>query len=111
MIRLLVALFFALTSNFVHAETIKCFISVNAERVVETEFSVLPGNKELFADSGDYRFFMKNFDHSKFELEVYDVYAPSRSYSTGFLRTSEDELAWAFWSRDVLIETTCKLIQ
>lgn len=103
--------FIMLSTSGVFAEDIKCSISVNAEPVVAVEFSVLPGTKEMFVDSTDYRFFLTNKGNSKFELEVFDAYAPSRSYSIGYMRTLEDELSWAFWSREVLIETTCKLNQ
>ncbi len=109
--KMLIVLTFMIATTNAFAENIKCSLSVSTEPVVEVEFNVEPNTKELFVDSTDYRFYMTNKGNSKFELEVFDAYAPSRSYSTGYLRTTADELSWAFWSRDVLLETTCKLAQ
>lgn len=108
---LILSAFLMATSSNAFAENIKCFLSVNSEPVAEVEFNLEANTKELFIDSTDYRFYLANKGNSKFELEVYDAYAPSRSYAIGYLRIAKDELSWAFWSRDILLETTCKLAQ
>ena len=94
-----------------YAEDLRCSLAVNGESAVVLEFSVEAGTKKMFIDSNDYRFFLINKGQSKFELEIYDAYSATRSYSAGYLRTNQDELSWTFWSREVLLETTCKLNQ
>ena len=111
MFKMAMTLIFCMSSSFAFAENIKCNYSVNGATAIKIkEFTVIPFTKELYVDGADYRFYISNKGHSKFELEIFDANAPSRSYAAGFLRTSIDELSWAFWSRDVLIQTACTLI-
>ncbi|MBC7714558.1 MAG: hypothetical protein H7177_14525 [Rhizobacter sp.] len=108
--KMFIALTFLISSSFAFAENVQCNYSVNGGEAVETGvFNVAANSKEIYVDAEDYRFFISNKGNAKFELEIFDAYAPSRSYATGYLRTAADDISWAFWSRDVLIETTCKL--
>ncbi|MBC7428871.1 MAG: hypothetical protein H7336_09690 [Bacteriovorax sp.] len=110
MFKLIIALTLIISSSFALAENIQCNYSMNGKAAIETGvFLVAQNTKQVFVEAADYRFFISNKANSKFELEIFDAFTPSRSYATGYLRTLEDEISWAFWSRDVLIETTCKL--
>ena len=109
MTKLIVALSFMLVSGLVCAEDLICNVSVNTEVVAETEFTVVPKTKVTYVLVEDYTFFVANLGESKYELEIYDSAGPTRFYATSYLRTTSDQLAWTLWSRDILLETSCKL--
>ena len=98
-----------LVSTSVLAEDLNCTVSVNMEVVAEEVFTVAPKTKVTYVNAADFVFYVANKGNSKFELEIFNVDAPSRSYATGFLRTNEDALTCTLWTNDYLLETSCRL--
>lgn len=105
-------LFFLLTIANVSgafAEQLLCKVTVNTEVQTKKEITVLPDEKVTFADVDSFRMMVKNLGSAKFEVEVFDGNEPSRGYAKGSLKTSDDEVRWTLWRRDILLETSCQL--
>ncbi len=98
-------------SQNVHSEEVFCTVKVNLETVAETQFNIGATERLMYVQAEDFAFYLANKGQSKFELEVFDGSVPSRSYAQGVLRALTDELTWTLWSRDILLETSCKLVQ
>lgn len=96
-------------STSILAEELRCTVSVNMEVVAEEVFTVEAKTKVTYVNAADFVFYVANKGNSKFELEIFNVSAPSRSYAEGFLRTNEDALTWTLWTNDYLLETSCRL--
>lgn len=109
MTKLTVAIIFLLVSSLVGAEDLFCNVSVNTEVVAATEFAVAPKTKMTYVLVEGYTFSIANLGESKYELEIYDSAGATRSYATAYLRATTDQLGWTLWSRDILLETSCKL--
>lgn len=109
--KLIIALALSLSSSALLAEELFCTVSVNFETVAEVQLQVEPTQKEAYVMADAFSFYVTNKGQGKFELEIFNADEPSRSYAEGFLRTKEDTLAWTLWSRDMLLETKCKLAQ
>lgn len=107
--KLIAALFLTLISSSVFAEELFCNVTVNMETVAEVEFTSAPKTNTAYVVAEGFSFYITNKGNSKFELEVFNLDGPSRSYAEGYLRTQEDTLAWTLWTRDILLETRCKL--
>ena len=108
-IYLLMVLVFS--SQVLFAEELVCSITANGDLLAETQFSLEAKAETQYATGGSYSFYLHNLGSSKFEMEIYNNDGPSRSYSTGFLRNSADTLTWTLWTRDILLETSCKLAE
>lgn len=100
-----------LTSQLSKAEILNCIISVNKKVSFDKLIEIKSGATFQFDDINIYRIRIHNLGNSKFEIESYDSEAPSRTYSDAFLRSSQDELNWIIWSREVLLETNCRMVQ
>ena len=99
-----------LFSSLSFAEDLLCVVKVNLSVVGEVEISVAPSSAHThYMEVEGFRFYITNKGHSKFELEIYNPNDPSRGYAEGFLRTAEDQLTWTLWSRDILLESSCRL--
>lgn len=109
--KFVIALALALTSNVVFAEELYCTVSVNMDTVAEVQFKVEPKTKSAYVIADDFSFYINNKGAGKFELEIFNLEGPSRSYAEGYLRTAEDTLSWTLWTRDYLLETRCVLAQ
>lgn len=109
--KLIVAMMLSLCSTAVFAEELFCTLSVNMETVGEVQFKAEPQAKTPYLIADGFSFYVSNKGNSKFELEIFNLEGPSRSYAEGFLRSKEDTLAWTLWTRDMLLETKCKLAQ
>lgn len=96
-------------ANIANAADLSCRISVNTEVVSETTIELEENSKLVFEEVEGFRFMVNNHGASKYELEIFDSNGSSRSYASGYLKTLEDEIGWSFWSRDILIESSCKL--
>lgn len=109
MAKTIIALTFLLSASMAKASDLVCNVKINAEEAAVTEFTVAPNTEVTYAVLEGYKFFVSNLGNSKFELEIYDSNGPTRSYATGHLRNLTDDLSWTLWSREILLETTCKL--
>lgn len=103
------ALFFVAPK--LYSEELFCAVRMNLETVAETQLTLGSNERVMFAQVGDYVFYITNKNHSKFELEIFDGNNLSRSYAQGVLKVATDDVMWTLWSRDILLETSCKLIQ
>lgn len=86
-----------------------CEVKESLTQVSIVDLKVNEGAKIPYEKISGYTFNITNLGNSKFELDIFDANTTSRSYSTGYLRTNEDSITWTFWSRDTLIEASCKL--
>lgn len=98
---------FTLTSAW--ASDLICTTAINTNIISSVSVQVETGDKVVFEEVEGYKLMIKNFGNHKYEMEVFESDVPSRGYASGFLRNRSDELSWAKWSREILIETSCKL--
>jgi hypothetical protein len=102
---------FALSIQTLHAEALNCDVSLNGEIVAENNLFVNVAEQKNYVTLGTFYFYVKNMGNSQFELEIYNTDGPLRSYAEGNLRTLTDKLSWTLWTRDILLETKCKLAE
>lgn len=95
--------------NSAMANDLACSTSINTNSISRVSLNVEVGIKAVYEEIEGYKLMIKNLGKHKYELEVLEEDTPSRGYATGLLRTGADELSWAKWSREILIETSCKL--
>lgn len=100
-----------LISTQAFAEDLLCVVSRNTEQISQQKISVLKNTTALYFDLHPYQFKIKNNGEAQFEIEIYDRETPSRSYITGFLHSPSDEVKWLLWNREILLETSCRLIE
>lgn len=93
-----------------HAAKLKCTISSNLELLSEDILSIAEGSTHNFGNLPSYLFKLNSLSSEKFEIEVFDSNAPSRSYAAGLLHAPGDEIRWTLWSRDILLEAICRLL-
>jgi hypothetical protein len=91
------------------AENIYCQVSVNLEIQSKSTIQVSLDENISYAKIQSFQMKIKNLGFFKFEIEVYDSDEPARHYAKGTLRSSDDEIKWTLWRRDIIIETTCRL--
>ena len=53
---------------------------------------------------------IKSLGNSQYELEIFDPSNPSRSYSTGVLKSTNDFIKWANWDREAIYEIACVML-
>jgi hypothetical protein len=99
-----------LSFSAAQSETLYCNVKLNSALVTETKVDVAESNEVEYARLENFRFKIKSLSAQKFEITVFDGIAPSRSFADGVLKTAPDELSWAVWTRDMLLETTCRKI-
>ncbi len=104
---LILALIFS--SHLARAELLLCKVKLRTENYSEKKISTASGESTQFEDVEGYRLKLNNLGGSKFEIEVFDGNAETRSYARATLKNSANELSWSLWSRENLIESSCKL--
>lgn len=92
------------------AAELLCQVKVNAEIQSVARIEVSENASALYAETHGFRLRVNSRGASRYELEIYDSAVPSRSYSEGALRNGTDELKWALWTREILLETSCRII-
>lgn len=91
------------------AEDLACSVNLNLQNVSDVEISVQAKEKAVFAEFENFKFFVSNKGDSKFEIEVFNANEESRSYASGNILNAKDEVTWTLWTRDYLIDASCKL--
>lgn len=104
-----IGLVLLLFSPSIFASGLECKVSVNSQVVSKEIIDLAPNESKYFGDLSNYRLKVANHTGGKYEIEIFDPSWPSRSYSLGNLKSANDELRWSFWSRDILLEASCKL--
>lgn len=101
---------FLFISHPLHAasKNLLCEISKNKDLLVQKNVSVPLGSKVLFAQIESYEFKMQNLGQEEYELEVYNIYEPSRTYIQTRLFETQDILKYTLWNRNILLEVQCK---
>lgn len=94
-----------------NSDQLICQVKVNTVLTSEKSVSVAPHSTVQLAEVQGFRLKLNHLGNAQFEIEAFDGVATTRSYAKGFLRDLEDDLNWAFWSRDILLETSCRLAQ
>ncbi|AHZ86764.1 hypothetical protein [Bdellovibrio bacteriovorus] len=105
---LLLSLTVLLSGAAAQAQDLFCKISVNNEVMVDTKVSTVVGKNAAIGTYDNYQISVRNQSAGKFYIEVYETNV-SRSYADGVLRTEEDEMKWTLWSREILMEASCRL--
>lgn len=108
---LLSILFFFLLSLHVQAEILECEVIANHERLSVNTIEIKGQYSIPYAKHGSYSFFVKTSPINQYEIEIYNSNGPIRNYVVGKLERPTDKLAWTLWSRDILLETNCKLAE
>ncbi|MBK26815.1 MAG: hypothetical protein CME70_22630 [Halobacteriovorax sp.] len=93
-----------LFSSSVIAKDVSCLAKKNLSEVWHKKTEVMLGAKVLFGSIDQFKFYVKNIDDSRFELEVLDENTPSRQYASG----DGKEINWTLWSRKALIDFNCE---
>lgn len=105
---LLLTLTLLLSGAAAQAQDLFCKLTVNSEVIVDTKVSTVIGKNAAIGSFDNYQVSVRNQGASKFYIEVYEVNV-ARTYSDAVLRTEEDEMKWTLWSREVLMEASCRL--
>lgn len=105
----LMSIMLLFSSHVLFAEDLACTVTANSDVLIQTDFNLNVKEQYQYLSAGTFSFYLSNLGNSKFEIEVYNNDGPIRFYTTGLLRTSNDILTWTLWSRDILLETSCKL--
>ncbi|MEQ1666403.1 MAG: hypothetical protein ABL927_13615, partial [Bdellovibrionales bacterium] len=92
------------------SETLYCNVKLNSALVTEIKVDVAESNEVEYARLENFRFKIKSLSAQKFEITVFDGVTPSRSFASGVLKITQDELSWAVWTRETLIESLCRKI-
>lgn len=91
------------------AQELICQVSVNMDKTFQETLDVPENGSAFVGEVEGFRIRVNARGSSKFELEVFEGSGPSRSYAEGFLRTAEDEIKWTLWTREILLEASCRL--
>ncbi len=86
------------------SKDVSCVAKKNLSEVWHKKTEVQLGTKVLFGSIDQFKFYVKNIDDSRFELEVLDINTPSRQYASG----DGKEINWTLWSRKALIDFNCE---
>lgn len=105
----LVLLASILANSISIAEILSCRILSSTQVVSEKVFALEKQATQNFGESGPFLFKIKNQGDSKFTLEVFEADRPARHYAEAVLRQAEDQLSWALWTRESLMEANCRL--
>lgn len=92
------------------ASEVTCSIKVNTQQDTVTKFKIEENERVKFGSADNLTFFLKRLTTRDFELELLDVNIPSRSYAKATLEKSSDHLQYSYWSREMLLEAECNLI-
>lgn len=90
------------------AQDLFCRLTVNTEVMVDTKVSTVVGKNVAIGTYGNYQISVRNQGDSKYFIEVYETNV-SRTYADGVLRSEADEVKWTLWSREILMEASCRL--
>ena len=99
--------FLLLITTSVNAFELFCMVKLNLDKVISTRVEVPVNSSVPYGKIPGFSFKVKNLGYDKFEIDVFNGRADSRSYAEGLLRGADDELRWTLWSRSVLLETSC----
>ena len=100
-----------LNSVAANSASLNCEVINDHEVISSSEVEASLGQSLQYASIGSYTFYVKQTELSQFELEIYNSNGPIRSYASGTLKKTTDKLAWTIWTRDILLETNCKLAE
>ena len=103
------ALLLALGSFSAFAETkLQCKATYNLDTVLETEVTL--NNSERNKSFGEYegfQFFLSDNGNNIVELQMLNIYEPSRSYATAKISEAGSFVELSIWNREFLLEVRC----
>ncbi|UXR64787.1 hypothetical protein EZJ49_00765 [Bdellovibrio bacteriovorus] len=105
---LLLSLTVLLSGAAAQAQDLFCNLKVNNDVIADTKVTTIEGKNVVFGTYGSYQASVRNLGSSKFYIEIYETNV-SRTYADGVLRTEDDEIKWTLWSREILLEASCRL--
>lgn len=105
----IVAVTFLLICHHGLAANIECQIAVNTIIDQKNTFEINAKESFTYGQYQEFKFKLNAHGHDQYEIEVFDSNTPARSYAEGNLNLPDQQVKWAYWSREVLIETVCKL--
>lgn len=85
-----------------------CQMKVNTELLLEQTVEVR-SEAVVVGEVEGYKLKVKKTAKHTYELDVFDYTSASRSYASSTLRHKKDLLSWSLWTRDSLIEASCRL--
>ncbi len=100
----------SLSTSILSAEII-CDIKTNGGHTFSTIIEIKEGQKVEFADIEGLKFKLKSKYNSHYEMEIFDIDGPSRTYVEGSLKIKSDKVQYSLWTRDILLESSCSLFE
>jgi hypothetical protein len=108
--KLLIFTAFTINSMTMGADLI-CKVKVNSEEALETKVIIDEGQKIKYASAENFTFFVKQINSTDYEIELLDMSVPSRSYAKASLNSGADKLQYSLWSRDMILESNCRIAE
>ena len=97
-----------LFSTQLWAATLNCEFSVNSQRVHTSQVDTVLSQKVPVGRTQQVVAYITEKQNSIFMLEAYLENQEARIYSQGYLNRTGEALLLAFWSREELLEVSCK---
>lgn len=95
-------------ASIAKAQDLFCQLKVNNDTIVDTKISTVEGKNVVIGNYQNYTISARKLGSQKFYIEVYETNV-SRTYADGVLRNEDDEIKWTLWTREILMEVSCKL--
>jgi hypothetical protein len=92
------------------ASDLICQTKINLELTSKQQVSLQLAESIRFAADSDYSFIIKRKTMSRYCLEIFNPGQEVRYYSCGDLTQSGENLEWAIWSRQEMVEANCSLL-
>ena len=98
-------------SAFAKDFNLKCVVSYNADKVLETEVKLAAGVKSLgFGSFEEFDFYLTQIGEYTVELQALYNVDPSRSYATAKLTDPSSFVELSIWRREFVMEVRCTSI-
>lgn len=100
-----------LSTQMLLAEDFYCTTSYNGETSPVEKVSVTEGETTMFGNIEGFKFRLKQYKAFKHCLDIFDAENESRYYSCATAQKADDKLEWAIWTRNRLMEISCKVVK
>ena len=91
------------------SQTLNCSLIINNTVVEKNSVEIVQGEKVAIFNYDGLKVSSIVRTSSKFEIEVFNPFEPSRSYAVGELREKSDDLSLVSWKREQILEVNCTL--
>ncbi|EQC43801.1 hypothetical protein [Bacteriovorax sp. Seq25_V] len=99
-----------LLPSMIFAQTLDCSLIINNTVVEKNKVEITKGEKTAIFNYEDLKVSSIMRTATKFEIEVFNPFEPSRSYAVGELKEITDDLSLVSWKREQILEVNCTLV-